>query len=60
MITMDKGIIMIMGTDDVRNCHWVRAIEDEIKARNVEYGIYNGDDDEFFHKIVSIQGKDTD
>ena len=52
MIIMDKGIIMIMGTDDVKNCHWVRAIEDEIKATKADHGVYNGEDDDFSHKIV--------
>ena len=49
---MDKGIIMIMGTDDVKNCHWVRAIKDEIRAKSADYGVYNESDDEFTHEIV--------
>ena len=52
MIIMDKGIIMIMGTDDVKNCHWVRAIKDEIRAKSADYGVYNESDDEFTHEIV--------
>ena len=40
MITMDKGIIIVMGTNDVFDCHWVKAIMTEINTKKIQYEVF--------------------
>ena len=55
MIILDKGIIMIMGTNDVYDCHWVHAVMKEIDTKKLNYGIYYEEAPvENINKIVSI------
>ena len=54
MIIIEKGIILIMGTDDVNKCHWIKAIMDEIEYKKADVGIYDGkNDSELGNEIVS-------
>lgn len=54
MLLMDKGIIMIMGTDDVKECHWVNAIEKEIELKEIDYKVFkNAETYQDTKKVVS-------
>ena len=39
MITIEKGIMLFLGTCDIYNCHWIEAIKSELASKEQRYDI---------------------
>ena len=59
MITIQKGIMLFLGTHDIYNCHWVDAVKTELKEKDQDYVCISSY--EFFpsNKTVRVPAKKT-